>query len=170
MAFTKHHRLSGFEWRPITNSKQIFFTALFASTYAITGDECLTQNQIEQDNLKLVLAFYEAAFGQHNISAVDQYISPEYIQHNPHVADGQQPLKDFLVPLNAIKAKGPVDIRHTSVTGDIVWLHLKTTGFNGEPLAIIDIFRVKDGKIVEHWDVIQEIPPLSESKNSHPMF
>lgn len=116
------------------------------------------------------MAFYEDSFGQHDITAVDKYISSDYIQHNPKVADGQQPLKDFLVPFNAIKVKGPVDIRHTAASGDLVWLHLKTTGFNGEPLAIIDIFRVKDGKIVEHWDVIQEIPPLSESKNSHPMF
>ncbi|XP_037042587.1 uncharacterized protein LOC119078945 [Bradysia coprophila] len=144
--------------------------ALFTSTYALTGDECLEENKTEQNNLKIVLSFYEAAFGQHNISAVDEYISPDYIQHNPHVADGRQPLKDFLVPFNAIKTKGPVDIRHTAVNGDMVWLHLKTTGFNGEPLAIIDIFRVKDSKIVEHWDVIQEIPSLSASKNSHPMF
>lgn len=86
------------------------------------------------------------------------------------MADGQQPLIDFLVPFNAGKVKGPVDIRRTAVNGDIVWLHVKTTGFNGEPLAIVDIFRVKDCKIVEHWDVIQPIPPLSESKNSHPMF
>lgn len=120
--------------------------------------------------MKLVLAFYEESFGQHDITAVDRYISPDYIQHNPKVADGQQPLKDFLVPFNAIKTKGPVDIRHTAVNGDMVWLHLKTTGFNGEPLAIIDIFRVKDGKIVEHWDVIQGIPTIEESKNSHPMF
>ncbi|KAJ6649569.1 hypothetical protein Bhyg_04807 [Pseudolycoriella hygida] len=144
--------------------------ALFASVFAITGDECLTRYQTEEDNLKLVLSFYDEAFGQHNITAVDKYISSDYIQHNPHVGDGQQPLKDFLVPFNAIKTKGPVDIRHTAVSGDIVWLHLKTTGFNGEPLAIVDIFRVKDGKIVEHWDVIQEVPTLSQSKNSHPMF
>lgn len=141
---------------------------MFSSTLAITGDECL--NQIEQDNLKIVLAFYEDAFGQHDITAVNKYISTEYIQHNPNLADGQQPLKDFLVTFNAIKDKGPVDIRHTAVNGDKVWIHLKTTGFKGEPLAIINIFQVKDGKITEHWDVIQAIPPLSESKNSHPMF
>lgn len=120
--------------------------------------------------MKVVLAFYDEAFGQHDITAVDRYISSDYIQHNPKVGDGKQPLVDFLVPFNAIKVRGPVDIRHTAVNGDFVWLHLKTTGFNGEPLAIIDVFRVKDGKIVEHWDVIQEIPPVKESKNFHPMF
>lgn len=139
-------------------------------TANISSEECVTKEQREQDNLKVVLAFYDEAFGQHDITAVDRYISPDYIQHNPKVADGKQPLVDFLVPFNAIKVKGPVDIRHTAVNGDCVWLHLKTTGFNGEPLAIIDIFRVKDGKIIEHWDVIQEIPPVIESKNFHPMF
>lgn len=123
-----------------------------------------------QDNLKIVLSFYEEAFGQHDITAVDRYISTEYIQHNPNLADGQQPLRDFLVAFNANKEKGPVDIRHTAVNGDLVWIHLKTAGFKGEPLAIIGVFLVKDGKIVEHWDVIQAVPALSESKNPHPLF
>lgn len=146
------------------------FTALYTSTANFTSEKCITKHQQEQDNLKIVLAFYDEAFGQHDITAVDRYISPNYIQHNPKVADGKQSLVDFLIPFNAIKVRGPVDIRRTAVNGDLVWLHLKTTGFNGEPLAIIDIFRVKDGKIEEHWDVIQEIPPLRDSKNFHPMF
>lgn len=146
----------------------MFFTTTFAAN--ITSEECLTKYQQEQENLKVVLDFYEAAFGEHDITAVDKYISPDYIQHNPKVGDGKQPLIDFLVPFNAIKVKGPVDIRHTAVNGDMVWLHLKTTGFSGEPLAIIDVFRVENGKIIEHWDVIQEIPPVKDSKNCHPMF
>lgn len=140
------------------------------STETEKGEQCLQQDQIEENNLKLVLTFYDEAFGQHDITTADRYINSEYIQHNPKVADGPQALKDFLVPFNKNKKKGPVDIRHVAVNKDLVWLHLKTTGFNGEPLAIIDIFRVKDGKVVEHWDVIQVIPPLNESLNAHPMF
>ncbi|KAJ6634414.1 hypothetical protein Bhyg_00413 [Pseudolycoriella hygida] len=136
----------------------------------IKEPKCLKREQVEKKNLDLVLKFYNEAFGQHDISAVDRYISPDYIQHNPQAPDGPQGLKDFLVPFNANKKKGPVDIRHVAVRGDIVWLHVKTTGFKGEPWGLVDIFRVEDDKIVEHWDVIQEIPPISESKNSHPMF
>lgn len=120
--------------------------------------------------MKIVLTFYEEAFGQHDITAVDRYISPDYIQHNPNLPDGPQALKDFLTHFTANKSKGPVDIRHTAVNGDMVWIHLKEEGFHGEPLAIIGIFQIKDGKILEHWDVLQKIPPLSESKNSHPLF
>lgn len=145
-------------------------TVLLASTLAVTGQECTKEKQTEQENLKLVLEFYQAAFGQHDLTAVDKYISPDYIQHNPHVGDGKQPLIDFLIPFNAMKTKGPVDIRHTAVSGDIVFLHLKTTGFSGEPLAIVDIFRVENCLIIEHWDVIQAVPSLADSKNSHPMF
>lgn len=116
------------------------------------------------------MAFQNEVFGQHNLNAVDKYISPDIIEHNPYIGDGIQSFRDFLVYFNAKKVKGPVDIRRTGVNGDIVWLHIKTTGLNGEPLAVVDISRVKNGKIVEHWDVIQDIPPLSESKNSHPMF
>lgn len=120
--------------------------------------------------MKLVLKFYEEAFGQHDITAVDRYISWNYIQHKPQAPDGPQGLKDFLVPFNANKKKGKVDIRHVAANGNLVWLHVKTTGFNGEPWALVDIFRVEGNKIVEHWDVIQVIPPSNESKNSHPMF
>ncbi|KAG4072075.1 hypothetical protein HA402_015574 [Bradysia odoriphaga] len=144
--------------------------ALIASTIALTGDECLKQHQNEQDNLNMVVTFHEEAFGQHDITAVDRYIHTDYIQHNPNLADGQQPLKDFLTAFNANKAKGPVDIRHSAASGNLVWIHLKTTHFNGKPLALVGIFRVEDGKIVEHWDAMQEIPPLSESKNPHPSF
>lgn len=143
---------------------------LFAPALAITGDECLQQKQIEQDNLKIVLTFYEEAFGQHDITAVDRYISPGYIQHNPNLPDGPDALKGFLQHFNANKTKGPVDIRHTAVNGNEVWVHLKTEGLDGKPLAIIGVFLVKDGKIVEHWDVLQTIPPVSESKNPHPLF
>lgn len=132
--------------------------------------QCQKREQFEQKNLNLVLKFYNEAFGQHDISAVDRYVSPNYIQHNPQAPDGPQGLEDFLVGFNVNKKKGPVDIHHTAVNGNIVWLHVKTTGFTGEPWALVDIFRVEGDKIVEHWDVIQEIPPVSESKNSHPMF
>lgn len=145
-------------------------TSTIISGSTLYKKEQLTQEQIEKKNLNLVLNFYNEAFGQHDVSAVDRYVSSGYIQHNPHVPDGLQGLKDFLVPFNANKKKGPVDIRHSAAMEDFVWLHVKTTGFKGEPWAIVDIYRIEDGKIAEHWDVIQEIPPMSESKNSHPMF
>lgn len=125
---------------------------------------------MEQKNLQLVLNFYQQAFGQHDITAVDKYVKSDYIQHHPPSFDGSKALKDFLVSLYANKKKGPIDIRRTAVSGDIVWLHLKAEGFNKAQLAIVEIFRVKDGKIVEHWEVQQPIPPISESKNSNTMF
>lgn len=132
--------------------------------------QCLKKDRTEEANLRLVLKFYQEAFGQHDLTAVDRYISDHYIQHNPQAPDGPQGVKDFLIPFNANKTKGKVDIHHKAANGDLVWLHVKTTGFNGEPWALVDIFRVKNCKIVEHWDVIQTIPPLNESLNAHPMF
>ncbi|MDX1802266.1 MAG: nuclear transport factor 2 family protein, partial [Marinobacter sp.] len=54
--------------------------------------------------------------------------------------------------------------------GDLVMLHGRYTGFGPEPLVVVDIFRLKDGKIVEHWDVMQKDQPASETKNGNPMF
>lgn len=135
---------------------------------ALTCEECLTENQIEQDNVKLVSSFLKEAFEQHDISSVDKYFSPDYIEHNPDAADGKQPLKDFIRQFDTYQTT--FEIYHTSANGDLVWNHLKRTGFNGVTSAIVDIFRAKEGKIVEHWDVIQEVPALAKSKNSHPMF
>ncbi|XP_037048016.1 uncharacterized protein LOC119082583 [Bradysia coprophila] len=155
------------------NAAAIIFIAfaVFPSNLAITADECIAKTKIEEDNLRTVLLFYKEAFVLNDITAVDRYISSDYIQHNPNVDDGQQPLKDLILSISgATEKQEPLDIRHTAVNKDMVWLHVKMTGDNNESWAVIDIFRVKDGKIVEHWDVIQEVPSLSKSKNLHPMF
>lgn len=150
---------------------QFPITVLFSSSLALTGDECIAKAKIEEDNLNTVLSFYKEAFVLNDVKSVDKYVSTDYIQHNPNVGDGQQPLKDLILSVNGTNDKvEPLDIRHIAVNEDMVWLHVKMPGVNGESVAVMDIFRVKDGKIVEHWDISQEVPPVSKSKNSHPMF
>lgn len=121
----------------------------------------------EEANKKLVLDFYQQFFGDKDISAADKYLLPTYIQHNPLAATGRDAVKRFFTPFFANPAipKTRIDVKRVAADGDLVWLHIrsKTTGAER---AVVDIFRIKDGKIAEHWDVIQPVPATSANANT----
>lgn len=130
----------------------------------------LQKRQAQEDaNKKLVLDFYQRFFGDKDISAADKYLAPSYKQHNPLAATGRDAVKKFFTPFFANPAipKSKIDVRRVAADGDLVWLHIrsKTTG---SERAVVDIFRVQNGKIVEHWDVIQPVP--AKSANNNTMF
>ena len=125
-----------------------------------------------EENKKLVIDFYELAFNQYQpVEAANKYLSEEYIQHNPHVASGRaafiEAFKDeFKNPENR---KSKNIFKRTIAEGDLVVLHSHKINNPGDiGTAGIDIFRIKNGKITEHWDVNQKIP--EKSKNSNTMF
>jgi len=117
-------------------------------------------------NKALVVAFYDAAINKKDYNLAVTFLGPEYIQHNPTAADGAPGLKSFI---DFLKAKFPNqrgDIKQVIAEGDLVALHVHSTRGDGKPgRAIVDIFRVSKGKVVEHWDVIQDIPEKSANHN-----
>ena len=124
--------------------------------------------QIEE-NKKTVTAFYDAAINQKDFEAAAKFISSRYVQHNPRAADGPEGLKAFLGVLREKFPDYHSEIKRVFADGDYVILHVHnvpTPGARGA--AIVDIFKLEDGKIVEHWDVRQEIP--EQSANSNTMF
>ncbi|HIC8644122.1 TPA: nuclear transport factor 2 family protein [Elizabethkingia meningoseptica] len=147
----------------------IAFTACSKKENAPSKEVVATdsQSQIEA-NKKLVVDFYQKMFGDKDLSAVDEYIAPEYIQHNPTVADGAKAFKEAAAKWFAGAPKTKIDVQHIAAEGDLVFIHLKDKNPDGSLTSTIDIFRIKDGKIVEHWDVHQDVP--KEAANSHPMF
>ncbi len=124
-------------------------------------------NQQLEDNKKLVASLYQEVFGDKNIDAVDKYVADGYIQHNPAVADGKEALKAALKIWFKNAPKEKIDIQHIGADGNFVYLHTKSVQGN-KTISVIDIFRVDGGKVVEHWDVMQEVP--AKSANDHPMF
>jgi predicted SnoaL-like aldol condensation-catalyzing enzyme len=120
-------------------------------------------------NKRLVVAFYDAAINKKDYDLAVTFLGPYYRQHNPTAGDGAAGLKAFVAFL---KAKFPAqhgEIKQIIAEGDLVVLHVHSTRNDGTPgRAIVDIFRVADGKVVEHWDVIQDIP--AKSANDNGMF
>jgi predicted SnoaL-like aldol condensation-catalyzing enzyme len=120
-------------------------------------------------NKKVMVQFYDAAINQKDFEAASKFIGPRYVQHNPRAADGLEGLKGFLALLREKFPDYHSEIKRVFADGDYVILHVHnvpTPGSRGN--AIVDIFKLENGKVVEHWDVRQEIP--EQAANSNTMF
>lgn len=113
---------------------------------------------------ELVLALFMAAFADHDPEAARQLVAPDYIQHNPQVATGAEGLLN-LIPV--IEQSGMSVKTHRIIAeGDLVVLHNtyeNADAFGASSLAAFDVFRVEDGKVVEHWDNLQPVPETTVS-------
>ena len=123
---------------------------------------------VEQQNKELVVKAFDTLFNKRDYAAAERYWSPNYIQHSAHIEPGREGL------FNLIKTMPP-KFKYEPGTivaeGDFVIVHGRFSDF-GEPVNWIsaDIVRIKDGVLVEHWDVIQDEVTREESKSGEPMF
>ncbi len=118
-------------------------------------------------NKRNVVAFYEMMFNACDPrKAIEAYAGGDYIQHNPHVETGKE---GFIAYFEKMAAEFPgkrVVVKRALAEGDHVILHCHQIWPEGLEYAGIDIFRLDDnGKIVEHWDVLQEMPKTSAHEN-----
>lgn len=114
-----------------------------------------------------VIAFYEMMFNDcEPAKAIALYAGDDYIQHNPHVSDGKD---GFIAYFERMAAEHPgkrVEMKRAIAEGNHVVLHCHQVWPGGLEYAGIDIFRLDEaGKVVEHWDVLQELPEHSENEN-----
>jgi predicted SnoaL-like aldol condensation-catalyzing enzyme len=122
----------------------------------------------QEKNKQMVTAAYQRIFGELDTTAVDDYMSKDFIQHNPMIADGPEGVK-ALVKMLISKGipKQKIEFKHIIAEGDIVILHSRY-GMAGKESRFIDIYRVTNSKIVEHWDAMMQMP--DKRANNNPMF
>ncbi|GBE29048.1 SnoaL-like domain protein [bacterium BMS3Bbin04] len=119
------------------------------------------------ENRQNAMAFYDLMFNQcRPREAVEQFVGKIYIQHNPEVADGKQAFIDYFEKMAAEYPDKRVDFIRSLADGDLVVLHCHQQWPGDHDYAGMDIFRFDaDGKIVEHWDVLQIVPDKSAHDN-----
>jgi len=119
-----------------------------------------------ESNKKAVIEFYDKALNQKDFDAASKYLGPRYIQHNPGAPDGIEGLQAFIALRKEKFANAKSEIKRAFAEGDYVILHVHGVREPGERgVAIVDIFRLENGKIVEHWDVVQPIPEKTANNN-----
>jgi predicted SnoaL-like aldol condensation-catalyzing enzyme len=117
-------------------------------------------------NKQTVLSFYEVALNNKDFEAASELIGPRYVQHNPLIADGIDGLKGFIGYLRETFPELRAEIKSIFAERDFVIAHLHGVRVPGQRgSAIVDIFKLEHGKIVEHWDVMQPIPAEAENRN-----
>ena len=139
----------------------VAFSLLITSPAALAADA----RQMEE-NKKIVAAFYDAAVNQKDFEKASQYLGARYTQHNPLAADGREGFKGFIAFLKEKFPNNRSEIKRIFADGDYVIVHVhavREPGTRGN--AIVDIFKLEDGKVVEHWDVIQPIPEKTANDN-----
>ena len=121
-------------------------------------------------NKLLVIEFYDLAFNRHQpAEAAAKYIAPRYIQHNPGAPDGAQIFVTFFESFFQTHPNAHVQIKRVLADGDLIAVHAHWSRDETDlGSAVMDIFRIADGKIAEHWDVVQPVP--EQSFNSNTMF
>ena len=125
-------------------------------------------SELEKKNKALVLTAFDTLFIKRDYAAAERFWSPNYIQHSAHIAPGRQGLFDL------VKNALPTMRYENSLImadGNFLMLHGRFTNV-GQPAAwiAVDIVRIEDGILVEHWDVIQDEATEEQSKSGAPMF
>lgn len=123
--------------------------------------DILKQNKIN------AIAFYEMAYNGNPQKAVELYVGSKYIQHNPLVADGTQPFIDYFNRMANEYPDKSIEFVRAVAEGDLVALHTHQVWPGNDQYVTMDFFRFdNNGKIVEHWDAMQQIPDTSSNNNT----
>jgi predicted SnoaL-like aldol condensation-catalyzing enzyme len=124
---------------------------------------------MSETNKDIAVAFYKKALFEGRVEdAFRLYGVPTYRQHNPLIEDGMEGVKKFATWIMANHPDARAEIKRVFADGDYVILHSHWHGLSDNPRgeAVVDIFRLEGGKVLEHWDVIQPVPETSANANT----
>jgi len=121
---------------------------------------------VTQSNKEVVLEVLKRSFVDRDPSVVEQHFGANYRQHNPVIPDGASAIAKMIPTLTGLTYEPGMAV----ADGELVMVHGRYTGWGPKPMVVVDIFRVENGKVVEHWDVMQEEVPAAETASGNPMF
>jgi predicted SnoaL-like aldol condensation-catalyzing enzyme len=121
----------------------------------------------QKQNRANAIDFYKTAYLGEPAKAVERFVGEEYIQHNPAVGDGKAAFVEYFERMAAEYPGKTIEFVRSVSEGNLVALHTHQVWPDGDEYVTMDFFRFDaSGKIVEHWDSIQEISPTSANQNS----
>ena len=126
-----------------------------------------SQQNITAENKRIVTEFYREFYVNQKLDVGPKYLSENLKQHRPNIGDGRKATVDEYVAYLKDHHGHKEEIKRVIAEGDLVAVHAVAID-EPDRVAVVDIFRVRDGKIVEHWDVCQAVP--EKSANSNTMF
>jgi len=120
----------------------------------------MSSNQLIRDNLRTL---YDKVFNQGRVDLLAGLIAGPYIQHNPLFPNGPEALAGYLRQAGSI----PCEVKRMAIEGDLAFVHVRYLNWGGKEHAAVDIFRFdSEGKLLEHWDVLQPVPEQSANENT----
>ena len=125
------------------------------------------EKSLKNKNKAIVLEAFNTLFNRRDYAAAERFWSPDYIQHSAHIEPGRDGLFNLVKRLPPTLKYEPGKI---VADGEFVIVHGRFSGFQAVSWIAADILRIKDGLLVEHWDVIQDEATKEESKSGLPMF
>ena len=123
---------------------------------------------MERSNKEIVQQFIDEVFNAWDLSALDKFMRDDYRQHSPEVKNGKEGFKEFASKFFEIKPH--MHVFKMAEDGDTVFVFFKCTFGNGTAAKVCDIYRLEDGLLAEHWDVVQPIGADDEGANGNGHF
>ncbi len=127
----------------------------------------MSNQALKEANKALVIEAITRVFVERDVTAPGELFHSDYRQHNPTFPDGNAALAGVI---SSLSEGFKYEMGRVVADGDLVMVHGRFVGWGPKPMIGVDIFRVRDGKLAEHWDVLQEEVPASVTVSGHAMF
>ncbi|MEU5385059.1 MULTISPECIES: nuclear transport factor 2 family protein [Kitasatospora] len=123
---------------------------------------------MSEHNKQLVTQYLTTVWNDGETDEADRFLAEDLVQHNPNLPDGRKPVVEFVAGFKTQVPQGRFTIRRIAADQDLVFVHSHFTAQDGDRgMAVVDVFRIADGLIAEHWDVKENVPETTAS--GHPI-